>query len=324
MIPGVSRSGATIMGARAIRVDRATAAEFSFFLAIPTMLGAAVFDLYKNWSTLDWHGGGTIALGFLAAFVVNAELAVVMEVLRDRFTVEEQDDGVTEVTGLPVLAQVPSGGASGTVEAVRTLRTNLMFMQTTEQLRTVAVVSVNPGAGKTFTAVHLALSVAGLDVPVVLVDADLRRPSVHRQVGVDVSPGLSDLLAGSPLGATVQRAPDSDHLSVLSAGSPVPDPTGLVGGQAFSDALAELHRAAMVVVDTPACGLFADGLAVSSQCDATIVVVDARGTKRRSLRRLIEQLRRVGANPIGVVVNRVEPPARSSYYSYRPKAVAER
>ena len=69
MIPGVSRSGATIMGARAFRVDRATAAEFSFFLAIPTMLGATVYDLYKNWSTLDWHGGGMIALGFVAAFL---------------------------------------------------------------------------------------------------------------------------------------------------------------------------------------------------------------------------------------------------------------
>jgi undecaprenyl-diphosphatase len=68
MVPGVSRAGATIMGARVFRVDRATAAEFSFFLAMPTMLGAAVYDLYKNWSTLDWHGSGIIALGFIAAF----------------------------------------------------------------------------------------------------------------------------------------------------------------------------------------------------------------------------------------------------------------
>jgi undecaprenyl-diphosphatase len=69
MVPGVSRSGATIMGARVFRVDRATAAEFSFFLAIPTMIGAAVYDLYKNWSTLDWHGSGLIALGFVVAFL---------------------------------------------------------------------------------------------------------------------------------------------------------------------------------------------------------------------------------------------------------------
>ena len=69
MVPGVSRAGATIMGARAFRVDRATAAEFSFFLAMPTMLGAVVYDLYKNWATLTWDHGGIIALGFAAAFV---------------------------------------------------------------------------------------------------------------------------------------------------------------------------------------------------------------------------------------------------------------
>lgn len=69
MIPGVSRAGATIMGARAFRVDRATAAEFSFFLAMPTMLGATVYDLYKNWSSLSWEHGGVIALGFVTAFV---------------------------------------------------------------------------------------------------------------------------------------------------------------------------------------------------------------------------------------------------------------
>jgi undecaprenyl-diphosphatase len=69
MIPGVSRSGATIMGARVLRVDRATSAEFSFFLAIPTMLGASVYDTYKNWKTLDWQGGGLIAVGFVVAFL---------------------------------------------------------------------------------------------------------------------------------------------------------------------------------------------------------------------------------------------------------------
>ncbi|MBS0539752.1 MAG: undecaprenyl-diphosphate phosphatase [Proteobacteria bacterium] len=69
MVPGVSRSGATIMAARAFRVDRATAAEFSFFLAIPTMLGATVYDLYKNWSTLSWEGGGIILLGMVVAFL---------------------------------------------------------------------------------------------------------------------------------------------------------------------------------------------------------------------------------------------------------------
>jgi undecaprenyl-diphosphatase len=72
MVPGVSRAGSTIMAARVFRVDRAAAAEFSFFLAIPTMLGATVYDLYKNWSTLNWDGGAVIALGFLVAFIAAA------------------------------------------------------------------------------------------------------------------------------------------------------------------------------------------------------------------------------------------------------------
>ncbi len=72
MVPGVSRAGATIMGARVFRVDRAAAAEFSFFLAIPTMVGATVYDLFKNWSTLNWDGGAVIALGFVMAFLSAA------------------------------------------------------------------------------------------------------------------------------------------------------------------------------------------------------------------------------------------------------------
>ena len=72
MVPGVSRAGATIMGARVFRVDRAAAAEFSFFLAIPTMIGATVYDLYKNWSVLSWDHGAVIALGFVAAFISAA------------------------------------------------------------------------------------------------------------------------------------------------------------------------------------------------------------------------------------------------------------
>jgi undecaprenyl-diphosphatase len=68
MIPGVSRAGATIMGSLLLGVERKVAAEFSFFLAIPTMLGATFYSLYKNWATLSWDGSALIAVGFVAAF----------------------------------------------------------------------------------------------------------------------------------------------------------------------------------------------------------------------------------------------------------------
>ena len=79
MIPGTSRSGATIIGALLVGVARPAAAEFSFVLAIPTMTAATVFALYKEWSALDWQGGGLIAIGFVSAFVVA--LVVVKAVL---------------------------------------------------------------------------------------------------------------------------------------------------------------------------------------------------------------------------------------------------
>jgi len=80
MVPGVSRAGATIMAARVLRVDRATSAEFSFFLAIPTMIGATVYDLYRNRATLDWHGTSVIAVGFVVAFL--AALLVIRPFVR--------------------------------------------------------------------------------------------------------------------------------------------------------------------------------------------------------------------------------------------------
>ena len=75
MIPGVSRSGASILGAVMLGVERRAATEFSFFLAVPTMLAATVYDLYKNWADLDWSAGGVIAIGFVSAFL--AALVVV-------------------------------------------------------------------------------------------------------------------------------------------------------------------------------------------------------------------------------------------------------
>ena len=267
----------------------------------------------------------TTALAFLVALVVNAELAVLIEVLRDRISSTEEDEESGEIMGLPALARIPPGPGEETEEAFRTLRTSLMFLETTGPLRTVAVVSANPNAGKSFTSHHLARSVASLELPAVLVDGDLRRPTLHQKVGISVSPGLSDALLGSPLSTAVRPAPGQAHLHIVPGGSPVPDPAGLVAGRKFREILDQLD-AGLVVVDTPACDLFADGFAIASHCDATLVVVDAKRTRRRSVRRVISQLHRVGANPIGVVLNRVERrgPSNYAYYGYRRETTHSR
>jgi Mrp family chromosome partitioning ATPase len=101
----------------------------------------------------------------------------------------------------------------------------------------------------------------------------------------------------------------------------VSDPAGLFGGRSFREALEGMTWAELVVVDTPAGGLFADALAIASQCDATLVVVDAQSSRRRPTRNLVENLRQVSAQPIGVVLNRTEPAPRPSYYEVKePKA----
>lgn len=259
-------------------------------------------------------------LTLLAALAAFALLAVVVEVLSDRFSTERPAEEVTRVTGLPVLAEIPRAGGPEVVEAFRTLRTSLMFMTTSERLRTLAVVSVDPGAGKTFTALNLAREAAALEVPVVLIDGDLRRPILHERLHLPRSPGLSEALAGSADPQSISHLVQG-WLRVVPSGAPVADPAGLFGGRSFRESLEGMTWAELVVVDTPAGGLFADALAIASQCDATLVVVDAQNSRRRPVRHLIENLRQVSAQPIGVVLNRTEPVPRPSYYEVKePKA----
>lgn len=250
-------------------------------------------------------------------------LAVLVEALSDRFSTERPAEEVTRVTGLPVLAEIPRAGGAEVVEAFRTLRTSLMFMSTSERLRTLAVVSVDPGAGKSATALNLAREAAALEVPVVLIDGDLRRPVLHERLDVPRSPGLSEALHGAP-GASGTGHLVSGWLRVVPSGGAVADPAGLFGGRAFRDALDGMTWAELVVVDTPAGGLFADALAIASQCDATLIVVDAERSKRRPVRHLVESLRHVSASPIGIVLNRTEPASRPSYYEVKEPRASKR
>jgi len=252
-------------------------------------------------------------LTFLAAIAAFAAIAVTVEVLSDRFSTERPAEEVTRVTGLPVLAEIPRAGGSEVIEAFRALRTSLMFMSTSERLRTLAVVSVDPGAGKTFTALNLAREAAALEVPVVVIDGDLRRPIIHERLNLPRSPGLSEALAGLSDTATAGHQIEG-WLRVVPSGAAVPDPAGLFGGRSFRETLDGMTWAELVVVDTPAGGLFADALAIASQCDATLIVIDAQSSRRRPARHLVESLRQVSAQPIGVVLNRTEPQPRPSYY----------
>jgi capsular exopolysaccharide synthesis family protein len=252
---------------------------------------------------------------FASLFVMflSAELFVLRRALSDRFGRTHDIESITSFTGLPVLAQIPRGRGPEIVEAFRTLRTNLMFLEGAGRPRTIALVSPNPGAGKSFAAMHLAESAVAVDASVVLVDADLRRPVLHQRLRIPREPGLSDALRGTPLSEVLHRVEGTPNLLVMPSGSPVSDTVGVLGGKAFRQILDALDSAELVVVDTPPGAVYADALAVSAQCDAALLILDARTTRRRAARQLIEGLERTGASLIGVVVNSAQLSRRDTY-----------
>jgi capsular exopolysaccharide synthesis family protein len=219
---------------------------------------------------------------------------------------------ITDLTGLPVLAQVPRGRGPEVVEAFRTLRTNLMFLEGAGQPRTIALLSPNAGAGKSFCAIQLSESAIAVDAQVVLVDADLRRPVLHQRLRVPREPGLTDVLRGTPLEKGVHQVDGFQNLRALPSGSKVADTVAALGGSGLHDVLEALDDAELVIVDTPP-GDYADALAVAAQCDAGLLVLDAQTTRRRATKQFIEALERTGASLIGVILNNTSTSKRASY-----------
>ncbi len=257
-------------------------------------------------------------LSFIASLVVLAELSVGYELLSDRFSRATRDDEIRRLTGLPVLARIPSAPGPELVEAFRTLRTSLLFMNGASKTHTVGIVSSAPDVGKSFVSINLSSTFADLGVHVALVDADMRRPVVASRLGIGDSPGLSEALNGGDVAETLvaRRTEGGFNVFVMPAGAPAPDPAALLTGRLSEWVFPALSGFDAVVVDTPAETMFPDASIIAARCDASVVVIDANSTKRRSLKGLLEHLREVGAHPMGIVINRVSEPARvGRYYS---------
>jgi polysaccharide biosynthesis transport protein len=264
-------------------------------------------------------------LALLTAVVVTSELSVGIELLGDRFANDDQEEEVSRVTGLPILANVPRAGGPEVVEAFRTLRTNLLFMESGEQVKTIAVVSHESGSGKSFTSINLAMSIAELGIPTALVDGDMRRPAIDGRLGVSRSPGLSDVLHGGGAPIALHQNGSHPNLWIMPAGGTPADPAGLLGRQLGPQVFSALPQPHVFILDTPAQAVFPDALVIAVQCDATVVVVDPRLSRRRAVRATIRQLGQVNARLIGVVLNRTASPGRQyGGYHYRSRRSADR
>lgn len=269
-------------------------------------------------------------LAAIVGLLVAAGIVLVANAMND--TVRDPDD-IADAVDLPTLGTIVRDGfarsgshgltaltqpRSPTTEAYRSLRTNLEFASLEKPLRTLLVTSSGPEDGKTDTAANLAIVFAQAGWRVMLIDADLRKPSVHSLFGVPNQRGLTTLLADDELRLEgLIRRTDQDRLRIMTSG-PVPaNPAEIVGSprmRAIVGALAEQHD--LVIVDSPPLQMVADPAILSSYLDATLLVVGLGRSRRGAVRRGVEALNRAHARVLGVVLNGLSERDYSDYQSY--------
>lgn len=203
-------------------------------------------------------------------------------------------------------------------EQFRSLKTTLLFSSERGAPRKIMVTSAVPDEGKSFVSANLAVTFAqGVDEHVLLLDCDLRLPTVHKVFGIpDNSPGLSDLLAGKMTVPEVLYKTGVDKLSVLPGGNIPPNPTELISSKRMKNLLMELesrYKDRYIIIDSPPPLLTAEAIAISRQVDGIIVVIKHESTSRKDVKEMIDLLDK--DKIIGVVVNRYDV-RLAKYYGY--------
>ncbi|WP_062516256.1 polysaccharide biosynthesis tyrosine autokinase [Demequina gelatinilytica] len=274
----------------------------------------------------------TVAVGLFLGFILGVALAFVRASLDRR--VRTRDD-VERKFGVPVVGQLPWDGAlakSGPAdsapgylltEAVRQLRTNLQFMNVDNPPRVLVVTSPVPGDGKSTVSLMLAEAIAESGRPVVLVDADLRRPTLAKVLGLDADVGLTSVLANqATLDEVVQKAGSSGRLSVLAAGIIPPNPSELVGSDAMRNLLYSFPEDVMVLVDTPPLVPVTDAAVLAARTDGALVVARSGKTTVDMLDEALRILERVQGRALGVILDGATAggPRVKQYGGYQPIA----
>ena len=203
-------------------------------------------------------------------------------------------------------------------ESYRALRTSLLLSNLGAPPKVIMVTSALPQEGKTTTSINCAVVLAQKGIRVLLIDADLRRPSIHKTLGMGPRSGLSNVLTGSAtLQQTITRSTILPNLSILPAGTPPPNPAELLASTNMRDVLEELRgQYDHIVVDTPPTLSVTDAVVLSPRADAIVLVIRSGQTTKQALRRSRDILTQVNAKVSGVLLNAVDLSSPDYYYYY--------
>ena len=207
-------------------------------------------------------------------------------------------------------------------EVFRTLRTNIQFMNTKGKLKTLLVTSTLPGEGKSWVASNLAVTFAQAGKNVILIDADMRKGRQYTIFGVSPIPGLSNYLSDVSADETIDyidyiQETEVENLYIMTAGNVPPNPSELLTSMQMVDLLEELKKISdIVIIDGTPCELVTDSVVISRIVDSTIIVTASKQTKKDNLRRVISNIKSVGGNLAGVVLNKVPISAKRYEQSY--------
>lgn len=275
-----------------------------------------------------------IAVGVLAGLALGIAQAVLREVLDTRLRSFEALRRLSDASVLgefavdETITKEPlvsfDNRYSTRAEAFRQLRTHLTYTNLDGAAQSIVVTSATPGEGKSSTAVNLALMLAQNGSRVILVDADLRRPTTGVYLGIESRVGLSTVLTRQvTLDDAVQELGAENALHVLAAGRVPPNPSELLSSSRMVELVRELEsRYEYVIVDAPPMLPVTDPAVLGAICSGVLLVVSVSGqTKRADFLAAERTVHQVGARLLGLVVNKLPPQRRAkTYYNYEPSA----
>lgn len=202
-------------------------------------------------------------------------------------------------------------------EAYNSIRTNLLFTTQGEKCPIFVITSPTANNGKSINTINLAISFAQMGKRTLLIDSDMRNPTLHRLFSIPVKDGLSEILAGLTDNITVSKT-DIDNLSILTAGKIPPNPAELLSSERMDKLLSFVKQHYdCVFIDTPPVNLVTDPTSFASKATGYIIIVKSATTDTQEVKLAVSSLENVGANIVGFVLNDVTAASKRYYTYYR-------